>query len=108
MSNGHFKEGRSGSVLDELGLDRPQLLELKLKAQLHQRILYIARQRHYTAKDLKRILHIQQPRVSELMRGKLSTLSVARFLLYVDLLGATAHVNVRLKAKKKSRARVAA
>jgi hypothetical protein len=29
----------SGSVLDELGLDRQGALELKLKASLHQRIL---------------------------------------------------------------------
>ena len=31
----------------------------------------------------------------ELMRGKLSTLSVARLLLYADLLGAEAEVTLR-------------
>jgi len=44
---------------------------------------------------LERILQIQQPRVSELMRGKLSTLSVARLLLYADLLGAEAEVKLK-------------
>jgi predicted XRE-type DNA-binding protein len=100
MSNGQFRGERKSSVLDELGLDRPKVLELKLKAELHQRILHLVKQRRYSARVLERILNIQQPRVSELMRGKLSILSVARLLHYVDLLGATAHVNVTRKGKK--------
>lgn len=91
-----------GSVLDELGLDRQAALELKLKASLHQKILQLVARRRIRPRDLERILEIQQPRVSELMRGKLSTLSVARLLLYADLLGAEAEV------KLKSRARAAA
>jgi len=88
----------TGSVLDELGLGRQAALELKLKAALHQNILQLVKRRGYKARDLERILHIQQPRVSELTRGKLSTLSVARLLLYADLLGAKAEV--RLKRAK--------
>ncbi len=93
----------SGSVLDELGLGRQGALELKLKVALHQKILELIRRRRYSARDLERILHIQQPRVSELTRGKLSTLSVARLLLYADLLGAKAEVKL-----KQIRARAAA
>jgi predicted XRE-type DNA-binding protein len=84
-----------GSVLDELGLDRQGALELKLKASLHQKILELIKRRRYRARDLERILQIQQPRVSELTRGKLSTLSVARLLLYADLLGAEAQVKLK-------------
>ena len=90
----------SGSVLDELGLDRQGTLELKLKVALHQKILELIKRRKYSARDLERILHIQQPRVSELTRGKLSILSVARLLLYADLLGARAEVKLRqIRAK---------
>jgi len=85
----------AGSVLDELGLDRQGALELKLKASLHQKILQLVKRRRYKARDLERILQIQQPRVSELMRGKLSTLSVARLLLYADCLGAEAQVKLK-------------
>ena len=88
----------TGSVLDELGLDRQAALELKLKAALHQNILQLVRRRGYTARALERVLQIQQPRVSELMRGKLSTLSVARLLLYADLLGAKAEIKL-MKAR---------
>ena len=93
----------TGSVLDELGLDRQATLELKLKAALHQNILQLVKRRGYKARDLERILQIQQPRVSELMRGKLSLLSVARLLLYADLLGARAEVKL-----KKARSHAAA
>jgi len=89
-------------VLDALGLDRQAGLEMKLKAALHQRILQLVKRRGYRARELERILQIQQPRVSELMRRKLSTLSVARLLLYPDLLGAEAEV--RLKARSRAAA----
>ena len=84
-----------GSVLDELGLGRQGALELKLKAALHQNILQLIKRRRYSARELERILRIQQPRVSELTRGKLSTLSVARLLLYADLLGAKAEIKLK-------------
>ena len=85
----------TGSVWVELGLGRQAALELKLKAALHQRILQLVKRRGYRARDLERVLRIQQPRVSELMRGKVSTLSVARLLLYADLLGAQAEVKLK-------------
>ena len=75
-------------MLDELGAGSQAALELKLKAALHQKILQLVKRRGYRARDLERILEIQQPRVSELTRGKLSTLSVARLFLYADLLEA--------------------
>lgn len=87
----------------KLGLDRQAALELKLKAALHQKILQLVKRRGHRARDLERILRIQQPRVSEMMRGKLSTLSVTRLLLYADLLGAEAEVTL-----KKARAHAAA
>jgi predicted XRE-type DNA-binding protein len=98
MPKRHSIEGEyrvSGSVLDELGLNRQGALELKLKAALHQKILQFIKRRRYSARDLERILDIRQPRVSELMRGKISTLSVARLLLYADLLGAEAQIKLR-------------
>jgi len=82
-------------VLDELGLDRQAALELKLKAALLQKILQLVKRRGYRARDLERIPLIQQPRVSELTRGKLSTLSAARLLLYADLLGAEGEVTLK-------------
>ncbi len=54
MSKRRSVEGEyrvEGSVLDELGLDRQAALELKLKAALHQKILWLVK-RGCRARDL--------------------------------------------------------
>jgi predicted XRE-type DNA-binding protein len=83
-----------GNVLDDLGLDEQTALELKLKAQLHEGILRLISQHKYSPRDLERVLDIQQPHVSELLTGKLSTMSVKKLLWYADKLGGDAKVRV--------------
>ncbi len=82
--------GVDGSVLDELGLDRQAALELKLKVGLHQKILQLVKRRGPNQGQRRRT-RVSDPH--ELMCGKISTLSVARLLLYADLLGAEAEVS---------------
>lgn len=84
-----------GSVLDELDMSEQERLELKLKADLHQDILKIIKKKRLTPRQLEKLFDIPQPRVSELLRGKLSLLSVSRLLYYAHLLGA--HADVKLK-----------
>jgi len=86
-----------GSVLDDLGFSPNVSLELKLKSELHEGILKIIRKHEYSAIDLEGILNLRQPRVSELMRGKLNTLSIKKLLHYADRLGAYASVTLREK-----------
>lgn len=77
-----------GNVLDELNLDPQELVELKFKAELRQQVLKLIKRKKLSPRNLEKILDVPQPRVSELMRGKLSILSVSKLLFYVDLLGA--------------------
>jgi predicted XRE-type DNA-binding protein len=85
-----------GSVLDDLNMSEQERLELKLKADLHQDILKLIKRKRLTPRQLEKLFDIPQPRVSELLRGKLSLLSVSKLLYYAHLLGA--HADVRLKA----------
>ncbi len=87
----------TGNVLDDLGFAPQVSLELKLKSELHEGILNIIRKHGYSARQLEHILTLRQPRVSELMRGKLNTLSIRKLLEYADKLGAYARVTVREK-----------
>lgn len=80
------------------GFEPQAVLELKLKFQIHEGILRVIRRYRHTPRDLERILDVQQPRVSELMRGKLGTLSVARLLWYAEKLGG--HTNIRVSPRK--------
>ena len=90
-----------GSVLNELNMSEQERLELKLKADLHQDILKIIKKKKFTPRQLEKLFDIPQPRVSELLRGKLSLLSVSKLLYYAHLLGARA--DVKLKASGRSR-----
>jgi predicted XRE-type DNA-binding protein len=84
-----------GSVLNELNMSAQDRLELKLKADLHQDILKLIKRKKLTPRQLEKLFDIPQPRVSELLRGKLSLLSVSKLLYYAHLLGA--HADVKLK-----------
>ena len=87
-----------GSVLNELNMSEQDRLELKLKAALHQDILKLIQKKKITPRQLEKLFDIPQPRVSELLRGKLSLLSVSRLLYFAHLLGA--HADIKLRAKR--------
>src|SRR5947209_10976498 len=87
-----------GSVLNELNMNEQERLELRLKADLHQDILKLIKKKRYTPRQIEKLFDIPQPRVSELLRGKLSLLSVSKLLYYAHLLGA--HADVKLKATR--------
>ncbi len=89
-----------GNVLEELNMGEQETLELKLKADLHQDILKLIKRNKITPRQLEKLFDIPQPRVSELLRGKLSLLSVSKLLYYAHLLGA--HADVRLKATRRA------
>jgi predicted XRE-type DNA-binding protein len=91
-----------GSVLNELNMSEQDLLELKLKAALHQDILKLIQKKEITPRQLEKLFDIPQPRVSELLRGKLSLLSVSRLLYFAHLLGAQADIKLRAKRPRSS------
>jgi len=74
-----------GNVLDDLGFSPEQATALKFKAELYQAILRCAKK--YSQKDLQVILGEPQPRVSELLNGKIANKSVDKLLYYAGRLG---------------------
>lgn len=84
-SGGHVT---TGNVLDDLGLNPQSAQELNIKYDLHRQIIALIERRGYSRRDLEKILDVPQPRVSELMRGKLSTLSFSKLIYYANRLGA--------------------
>jgi predicted XRE-type DNA-binding protein len=74
-----------GSVLDDLGFSPEQATALKFKADLYQAILKYAQK--YSQKDLQVILGEPQPRVSELLNGKIANKTVDKLLHYAGRLG---------------------
>ena len=74
-----------GNVLDDLGFSPEYAAALKFKAQLYQAILKYAQK--YSQKELQAILGEPQPRVSELLNGKIANKSVDKLLYYAGRLG---------------------
>ena len=74
-----------GSVFDDLGFPPEEAAALKFKAELYQAILKCARK--YSQKELQIIFAEPQPRVSELLNGKISNNSVDKLLYYSARLG---------------------
>lgn len=73
------------NVLDDLGFSPETATALKFKADLYQAILRHARR--YSQKQLQVILREPQPRVSELLNGKIANKSVDKLLYYAGRLG---------------------
>jgi predicted XRE-type DNA-binding protein len=74
-----------GNVLDDLGFSPEQATALKFKAELYQAIVKFARK--YSQKELQVILGEPQPRVSELLNGKIANKSVDKLLYYAGRMG---------------------
>lgn len=74
-----------GNVLDDLGFSPEQATALKFKAELYLAILKCARK--YSQKELQVILREPQPRVSELLNGKIANKSIDKLLYYAGRLG---------------------
>ena len=74
-----------GNVLDDLGFSPEHATAVKFKAELYQAILKFAKK--YSQKELQIILAEPQPRVSELLNGKIANKSVDKLLHYAGRLG---------------------
>jgi predicted XRE-type DNA-binding protein len=72
-------------LFEDLGFSPEEAAALKLKADLNTRIVKAAA--GYTQKELRKRLGTSQPRVSDLLRGKMSKFSLDTLVVYAELLG---------------------
>jgi predicted XRE-type DNA-binding protein len=73
------------NVLDDLGFSPENAAVLKFKAQLYREILKCSQK--YSQEELQAILGELQPRVSELLNGKIANKSIDKLLYYAFRLG---------------------
>ncbi len=86
-------EESSGNVFADLGLKNPE--ELLAKAQLVQRISDIISERKLTQARAAKLLGIDQPKVSALLRGKLEGFSTDRLFRFLNALGRDVEIVIR-------------
>lgn len=83
------------SVFHDLGFSEKESAALTIKADIYAKILDVIRKRDLSGRELEKVLDIPQPRVSELMNGKLSSVSIEKLVTYLDLLGIAAAISFR-------------
>jgi predicted XRE-type DNA-binding protein len=89
------------NLFEDLGFPPEEAAALKLKTDLHTKIVKCAAR--YSQRQLQAILDESQPRVSDLLRGKMSKFSLEMLVIYAEKLGL--HTEIKIK---RVRSRVAA
>ena len=86
-----------GNVLDDLGFSPEVSTAVKMKADLFDKLITIIEKRKITPRSLEKILDKPQPRVSELLNGKISKLSIEKLLEYLDKLGGQVSISIKVR-----------
>ena len=85
-----------GNVIDDLGFSPEEAAAIKLKASLHAEILRVVEKRKLKPRELEKILDQPQPRISELLNGKISKMSAEKLAGYLSRLG----VEIKISSQK--------
>jgi predicted XRE-type DNA-binding protein len=94
----------SGNVFADLGMANPE--EALAKAELAHKITMLVRGQRLTQVQTAKLLGVDQPKVSALMRGQLSGFSLERLMRFLILLGQDIKITVQACPRSRSRARV--
>jgi predicted XRE-type DNA-binding protein len=91
----------SGNVFRDLGFPREEAEHLKIRSDLMIRLSRLIESRGLTQAQAARLLGVSQPRISDLVRGKIDRFSVDSL---IEMLGRT---GARIAVVVKTRRRVA-
>jgi predicted XRE-type DNA-binding protein len=86
-------EQGSGNVFADLGFSNPDLA--LAKAELVQRIRELIEERRLTQAKAAKLLGLDQPKVSALVRGRVEGFSIDRLFRFLTALGQRVEITVR-------------
>ena len=90
-----------GVVFQDLGFSPEKALALKFKARILIAILDEVKRRKYRQAQLVKILDEHQPVVSNLLRGKITQMSIEKLLIYADRLGLSLDIQPRHQTRRR-------
>lgn len=82
----------SGNVFADFGIDNPS--EYMAKAELAAQIARLVKARRFTQAAAGELLGIAQPKVSDLLKGRLDGFSTDRLLRFLNALGCDVEITV--------------
>ena len=94
----------SGNVFADLGLEDAE--ELLAKSWLVFRIDQVIKNKKLTQKQAAKVLGIDQPKISNLMRGRLEGFSIERLFRFLNALGQDIEISVKPKPRSRGLAEI--
>ncbi|MEX2317273.1 MAG: XRE family transcriptional regulator [Pirellulales bacterium] len=76
-----------GNVFEDLGFTAEEAAILRMKTQLHMEIMHAIEKKRLTPRQLEKLLDVPQPRVSELVNGRISRMTADLLTKYLYRLG---------------------
>jgi len=92
----------TGNVFADIGVSEPE--EALAKADLAARICEIIAEQGLTQRQAARLLGIDQPKVSALIRGRLEGFSLSRLFRFLNSLDRDVEIVIRRRSGTKNRA----
>lgn len=94
------KKGKSGgNVFRDMGFSPEEAASLKIRADLMIKLSEIIKQRKLTQSRAAKLLGVTQPRVSDLVRGKIDLFSIDTLIDMISRAGGAVQVTVRATKK---------
>jgi len=89
------------NVFEDLGFSPEEAAILRMKTQLHVEIMRAIERRGLTPRQLEKVLDVPQPRVSELITGKISRMTADLLAKYLYRLGREIEMNTKTRRKRR-------
>ena len=83
-----------GDLFDDLGFSTAETLEAKIKADIWQALVKHIEQHRFSQADLVVRLKAHQPDVSNLLKGKISKVSITKLIQFAGRLNLNARIKV--------------
>lgn len=90
-----------GNVYEDLGLSEPS--DRLAKAELARKIAEIITKRHLSQTEAAQLLGVDQPKISNIMNGRLSGFSLERLIQFLNSLGRDVQIVVKQKPRTQAK-----
>jgi predicted XRE-type DNA-binding protein len=104
MNKGITFENGSENVFADIGVREPE--DALLRAKLVMQIGAVIAQKRLSQTEIAAMLGVDQPKVSKLVRGRISGFTSDRLLRFLTALGCDVKIEVKRKPRSKSRGRL--
>lgn len=74
-------------LFEDLGFSTDEAVVMELKLTLHNELLKVVKKKKFTSRQVEKLLDISQPKASDLLNGKITSMSVDRLTKYLHRLG---------------------